>query len=488
MTPSIRAAGSDRLSDSIVTAAYCLVGVWTLYLLLAPTTGFSWIESWHNEQRAAQIVLLALTAALFAGLTAFGPDQIRTRLQLPGWWWAFVTIGVVSALVSTMPFAAFAEIALFVLLSTLVVLTAALTMSQPERMAQAARYCALLIAGAHVLAVLVRYVAALHIDKDVDLSVFMLGYANPRFASALYAVVMPFVAAVVINPRERRPLRGAAFASLCLLWTINLGLGTRGIWFAYAIAAPALLLLIGGRQLARVVAALAVTALIGLVVFIALTVSPSAGTSAAGGLPAVTERLQTLTSRDVLWELALNAIVQHPVLGLAPMHFATLKSHVGAHPHNWLLQVAAEWGLIALTILFFGLAKVAKRLRSVGRSVHGFGTEAALAVAAALAYGLVDGNLVMPVSQTAAALALGLALGSLDCGETSRPAPGLPAAAIGTIAIAAAVVVCAYAAQSFPDQPRTTAAFRAAFPRDWLVPRFWEQGLLWPSSDSEAAR
>ncbi len=268
MTPSIRAAGSDRLSNSSVTAAYCLVGVWALYLLLAPTTGFSWIESWHNEQRAAQIILLALTALLIAGLTAVGPDPIRTRLQLPGWWWAFIAIGVVSALVSKLPFAAFAEIALFVLLSTLVALTAALTMSQPERMAQTARYCAVLIAGAHVLAVLVRYVAALHIDKAVDLSVFMLGYANPRFASALYAVVMPFVAAMVINPLERRPLRVAAFASLCLLWTINLGLGTRGIWFAYLLATPALLLLIGGRQLARVVGALAVTALLGLLVFI----------------------------------------------------------------------------------------------------------------------------------------------------------------------------------------------------------------------------
>ena len=74
MTPSIRAAGSDRLSDSASRLPTACSGLWALYLLLAPTTGFSWIESWHNEQRAVQIVLLSLTALAVAGLTAFGPD------------------------------------------------------------------------------------------------------------------------------------------------------------------------------------------------------------------------------------------------------------------------------------------------------------------------------------------------------------------------------------------------------------------------------
>ena len=35
-----------------------------------------------------------------------------------------------------------------------------------------------------------------------------------------------------------------------------------------------------------------------------------------------------------------------PWLGIGPMQFAALASVVGAHPHNWPLQVAAEWGLL----------------------------------------------------------------------------------------------------------------------------------------------
>src|SRR5512139_2105186 len=161
MTPSMRAAGFERLSSASVTTAFCLLGAWALYLLLSPTTGFLGIESWHDEQRAVQIALLAVTSLLTATLTAFGPEEIRARLQFPAWWWVFVALGVVSALASQMPLAAFAEIAMFVLLSTLVMLTATLTASQPERMAQAARYGALLIASAHALSVLVRYFASM---------------------------------------------------------------------------------------------------------------------------------------------------------------------------------------------------------------------------------------------------------------------------------------------------------------------------------------
>ena len=265
---------NQRLSFGI-TVGYALLGLWVAYLLLAPTTGFSWIESWHNEQRAVQIVLLSLTALAVATFMVLGPDEIRTGMQLPWWWWAFIALGITSALISPMPFAALAEIGLFVQLSLAVVLTASLTARQPERMARMARYCALLIAGAHVLAVLVRYGASLHIGKGLDLSVFMLGYANPRFASALYAVLIPFVATVVVDAKEHQALRGSAFITLCLLWTINLGLGTRGVWLAFAVGAPAAMALCGFRRTIRIIAAVGIAAAVGVALFMILTAAPA---------------------------------------------------------------------------------------------------------------------------------------------------------------------------------------------------------------------
>jgi len=478
MTTSIRAAGSDRLSSATLTAAYYLLGAWALYLLLAPTTGFSWIESWHNEQRAVQIVLLVLTALLTAVLTVFARDEVRARLQFPVWWWVFVALGVVSALASQVPFAAFAEVALFVLLSTLVTLTATLTAWRPERMTQAARYGALLIAGAHVLSVLVRYGASLDVGKGMDLSVFMLGYANPRFASALYAVLMPFVAAVATDTRERRLLRAVAFTALCALWTINLGLGTRGIWFAYLVAVPLVSLVFGIRSIVRIVGVIATAAAVGLALFLTITAASPSEVGTSGSLAVPTERLQSLTSREVLWGLSWDAITANPLLGLGPMHFAALQSHVGAHPHNWPLQMASEWGLPALATLLFVLIRALLRARSGLLSETPGGINAALAMAVALAYGLVDGNLVMPVSQTAVALIIGLTLGSFTALPGPRQFFGWREAANLTLAIASAVVIVSYSVPSLEDQARTKLIFRTDYPGEWLTPRFWEQGLL----------
>lgn len=478
LSTSIRDIRFAGWSKAGAAAPAALLALWVVYLLLAPTIGFAWIDSWHNEQRAVQLLLLSLTAVLYATSAVFGTDAWRAHLQPALWWLAFLGLGVVSALTAQVPFAALAEVGLFAMLGSLVLLTAALTASRPAEMARAARYCAMLIAGAHVLAVSVRFFAAMNLGNGVHLDVFMLGYANPRFASALYAVLMPFVAAVAVDQREHHSLRVAALMSLSLLWTINLGLGTRGIWFAFGLAAPALLMLIGGRALIRIIGANVLAAAIGSLVFIGLMAVPGSEGSAATVSQLSVERLQTLTSREVLWALSWEAIVRHPLLGLGPMHFATLESHVGAHPHNWLLQVAAEWGLPALAVLLFGLLTTARALRHARTLESGYSREAVLAVSVTLAYGLVDGNLVLPVSQTTSALALGLAIGSLA--GAVKPRSAWPSPALAGLTIAAAVTLSAFASQSFADQPRAAATFRAKHPTAWLVPRFWESGFPLP--------
>ena len=49
---------------------------WLVYLLITPTIGIAWIESWHNEQRAVQVILLACTAV------AYCPTGVWTRLEV----------------------------------------------------------------------------------------------------------------------------------------------------------------------------------------------------------------------------------------------------------------------------------------------------------------------------------------------------------------------------------------------------------------------
>jgi O-antigen ligase len=482
-TTAVRSEQPQRIA---LVLAYSLMALWAGYLLLAPTTGFAWIESWHNEQRAVQVVLLSLTALVIASLTITGSDKLRTWLQLPWWWWAFVALGCASALLSAFRFGALVEVGFVILLSLLVVLTASLAAVQPHQAAKLARYVALLIVAAHALAVLVRYAASLEIGKGVDLSVFMLGYANPRFASALHAVLMPFVAAVAVDRNERTVLRCAAFVALCLVWTINVGLGTRGIWFAMIAGTVLVLPILGVRATTRMVAAIAVAAIVGVGLFLLITAYPAAS-GAAPGIALPTQRAPTLTSRDVLWSLAWEATIAHPLLGLGPMQFAALQSYVGAHPHNWPLQLSSEWGLPALALLLMALGSMATQQRRAIRHGAAMNPEALLAVCIALVYGLVDGNLVMPVSQTASALVLGLVVGTCEPAPTGR-VRSRDAVATVLIALVSAAAVIAHATVSISDQVRSTAAFRSQFPGEWLAPRFWEQGLLLPETPPAAAR
>jgi len=454
---------------------------WLTYLLVAPTIGFHWIESWHNEQRAVEVVLLACTAIAYCMIGLLDhPEQSAARWYLPPILLAFLGLGLLSATRAQFAFAALAEVSLFALLAMLAMLTAKVVSTDFRLYVRWARWFALLFATAYVLGVATRYVAAVSLDRPVDLDVWILGYANPRFPSALHAVLIPLLALTTIEKTELGSVRAVAAIVLSLIWTINLGLGTRGIWFAYAIGVALTALLIGWRPMARPVMALTLTALSGIGLYFVLF----SLTSAVSGLPvtlhAPIDNLTTVTSREVLWNLSWQSIQSSPWLGIGPMQFAALNSRVGAHPHNWPLQIAAEWGLPALALFCFAifrLGRAVKRCAGIDYTVASM----TLIVVVAMTLGLVDGNFVMPVSQVAITLAVGMLIGFVSPGKYVVRNERISASAMLLTAFAgivASAIVITFAMTSLGDQARSSATFQRSYPGDWFVPRFWEQGNL----------
>jgi O-antigen ligase len=432
------------------------------------------MDSWHNEQRAVQVVLLCLTAMAFSLMVVAAPGAYILSTRGAFLIAAFLSLGVISAAFAHRPLAALAEVSLFALLFALAAMTAVVVNWDKERAVRWAQYIALFLATAYVSGVLVRLAAALEIGHGVDLNVLLLGYANPRFPTAFHTVLVPFVAAVAISRAEPLFLRIGAVAVLALLWATNWGLGTRGIWFAYLVAVPAAIALLGWHNLKRLSALLLVTAIGGVALFVALASLTGPGIEP---LSAPTQNL-SLTSRDVLWGLARDAIMSAPLLGIGPMHFVNYGSYVGSHPHNWLLQVAAEWGLVATSVLIFPLALTGRAIRT-HRAVENIQAPI-VALIASLALGFVDGNLVMPVSQTAFFLVVGLAFALL----TKQSLPSQEQRSASTAVVVCAVVTTAacvlplFARQSLGAQAVEVARFKASHPSAWLVPRFWEQGSL----------
>ncbi len=452
---------------------------WLAYLLAAPTIGFNWIESWHNEQRAAQIVLLVATAAAFC-LQVFkqNGNAITAPRAIPPLALAFFAIGAVSASRSEFVLAAFAEVGLATLLLILALLTAAIVSNDVQRYSRLARWFALLLATAYVLGVMTRYAAAVELGRGIDFDVLILGYANPRFPSALHALLIPFIACIAVDSKEPRFLRAASIVVLTFIWAINFGLQTRAIWFAYLLVLPFSLLLFGWRNVWRMALVIVITAMAGVVTFYAVSfVSPP--TSAEAVAVASLKDWSGLTSRDVLWQMSWDAMSKAPLLGIGPMQFAALENRVGAHPHNWAMQIASEWGVPALLLVLFALLRVARTVRKAAAADRAV-LAPTLAVGIGLANGLVDGNLAMPVSQCAFVLAVGLMLAMMS--DTTKAATHANTftsrfASIGA-ALLATVAVVAFASLSFPNQAIGVSRFQQKQPGAWLVPRFWEQGLL----------
>ncbi len=453
---------------------------WLAYLLVAPTVGFGWIDSWHNEQRAAQIALLTCTAIAYCAIGwLLRSGGASDRWRLPYLSLAFFALGLVSAVRAPFASAALAEVAMFVLLAMLALLTALFVSLDVQRAIRWARWFALFFATAYVLGVATRYLAAVNLGRAVDLDVWILGYANPRFPSALHTILIPLLALTVVEKSEIPLLRAVAAIVLSLTWTINVGLGSRGIWFAYALGIPLTLLIIGWRPMIRVCSVLTLSAVAGVTCYFAISALAPDVTGLAGGTRLPIDNWTSLTSRDVLWKLSWESIASSPWLGIGPMQFAALDSRVGAHPHNWPLQIAAEWGLPALGLLGYAIFKLVQAVKASAEIDIKLATTT-LIVVVAIALGLVDGNLIMPVSQIAATLVLGLLIGVLRSARvpSSNPIPG-PATVLTSFAVmVAAGLLVAYAVISLRDQPRSTEMFKRSHPGDWFVPRFWEQGNL----------
>jgi O-antigen ligase len=145
--------------------------------------------------------------------------------------------------------------------------------------------------------------------------------------------------------------------------------------------------------------------------------------------------LATDGSRMSLWRDAWHAILSEPLWGIGPMQFAAARhaNPVGAHPHNLLLQIAAEWGLPVATLMAAAVVAGLRSLRFTVRAAPGFWKEgdwtltdpklgAALFMGciAALIDAQFSGNAVMPVPQVWLAVLIGWAVAFGRCCQASN--------------------------------------------------------------------
>lgn len=183
--------------------------------------------------------------------------------------------------------------------------------------------------------------------------------------------------------------------------------------------------------------------------------------------------------RIELWSQCLNLIQNHPIFGVGPMHFAW-HNNTSAHPHNSVLQIMAEWGLPA-ALLILAIAGYALFCWLKKFSISSLQTKSKLDCNLAIilfftlitnaAYSLVDGVIVMPISQVLMFTMIGLMIGYYsrdNVAEVKRQSLFKP--------IFTGIVLVTLIWSTLPeilqsasgDAKRFSIGYKAAGPRFWL--------------------
>lgn len=464
-----------------------------LLVIAAMVAGFLW-SSGHDDQRCVELGLLALltafmvtrrdTADYIAGL-----DPVA-RLCLG----AFFAIGAFSALNAYSPVQALYEWSmLLLLLLASASLAAGLSRAGGSGLLTVLQ-CAGIAGALYSLRVVLVYAASLSAGHQLDMQELGAGFSNIRFFNHVQTVLLPLIVLLHLQAPKRSVLRWAWFALAAFWWALLFVSEARAS--ILALGAGCVMVLVVRRAHARsFLKAMALTALAGGIVYVLgfILLPMLAGLRPFNAAANVMQRtaIDLTSGRNQLWQLSYELIAAHPWLGVGPQHFAHygVALSFGAHPHNFVLQIGAEWGVPALMCLLgtigigmWGLIRIGTRIARSDLSNQQILAVLLATGTAILVDGLFSGVIVMPQSQMVILLYLGYAGGwarawSNDTAPRSSKALHWLTACLGIMA------VCGLAAAVGPNlaahalQEPLTPTELAANPKLYY-PRLWKAGFF----------
>jgi O-antigen ligase len=450
----------------------------------------------HNAQRIVEIAALLLVS---------GAVLARRRLALDtlfggaagAFLAAFFVLGLVGSVVAFSPRLALFEVASLFLLYLWATQVGDEIVRRGLPALRAVLQATAAIAILYSVQFAVAYASALSFGNPLMLDDFTSGFSNFRFFNHVQTALLPLFVLLCCPPPGRDRFRPLWLGITSYWWMALFATTGRGTLVGIATGCVVAAVVLRRRAIPYVRAVLLTLAL-GLVAYFVFLVAIPALTGAQGmrAFSYAVERTAAnpASSRTILWHRAIGLAAEHPWLGAGPMHFAHHANdlHIGAHPHDWVLQIASEWGLPALGALLAAIVLGLRALLRAGKRVADAdgpnqATFAALLVAAVaiLVDGLVSGLFVMPQSQLAIALYLGCAIGWVrsTLPAAAAPAARYPARWRGGIAIVLVIAAMAATAAVWPEalarighQPLTPAE-ALANGYDHL-PRLWDTGYF----------
>lgn len=377
----------------------------------------------HDNQRVIEVLCVALSAIIFVGRLFSNPSIKRLcNGYLICLLMLFFLLGLASNVLAYAPRYAFFEWANLLLLIAMSGLIASEIVSRGDAfLDQILRLCGLGCAF-YILIEFIIYLVLIKLGGQPSNAALIFGFDNYRFFNHVQTITLPLLS--LLTCRESYGKKNVLpWGVMSIWWALLFVSSGRGTFIGMlaGICMSWLCLRKDAWQWCRVMLS---SALIGLVIYILFYVLLPVllGLQPFGFLFSVLDRTieNPDSNRWPLWVRAWELTVAHPWLGVGPLHFAHFGRdlQLGAHPHNWVLQIACEWGIPASLCLVAAVVLGFKRLLAVRQYLAPTDTKNRLTLAAwlttgvaILVDGLVSGLIVMPTSQLWIALYIGCAWG-----------------------------------------------------------------------------
>lgn len=393
-----------------------VVLIWPLlavcfYLIFSPVWTPGLTPRLYDDARCLELILLAaVLAQLFfwpvagAAISSWNSlgklPRILVMVLLAG--------GVLSACNSENPKIGALEVALALQLVILFLILSGIVRIETRKAETilAIAFCA--GAAMFVLKFWVTYVQYVAEEKEFPWLTPFLEFANVRFFSQYQAYSLFLVLSPTFLLDMRPKWRVLLYVVAMNFWALQWIVSTRAVWVGLAVATLA----VGGfaregkfNWLRIQLITVAGGGIIYLIFTGVIAALPNA-TLVPNAVGSIVERgSESVSERINLWRAALDFVASRPLLGVGPGQFG-LQSYPmsAAHPHNFPMQMLAEYGLVAgmggialMVALLIMAVQVIRNGLTPGPDMIG------KCLASSLIMGLTDaqfsGNLIMPHSQ-----------------------------------------------------------------------------------------
>lgn len=308
----------------------------------------------YDEKRLLVVTLLAAITLLAATVRSMRLMWQARLESLPSAASRILVVllllGVLSSWHAALPVAALTELALWVMLFTLLTIVADLRAWLQQHFDLVMTGMLALILFIYLLVTSGYFLQALTGMRELDIRRLLVNFSNLRHFNQFQSWTLPLVVLPVLYAQRRgwRMSQWLFLLAAANWWLLLFLSGGRGVPAAM-IGSTLLMVLVFRRSVSQWLKWQGLALLGGVTLFLL------ASQLTADLFEDVVETMGVesgwLSGRDQLWGMALTLIKENPLLGVGPMHYACSDPVLAGHPHNAPLQIAAEWGLPALLLL-----------------------------------------------------------------------------------------------------------------------------------------